>query len=133
MTVQVDILTLGFLIVTIILAAFLLPMIWQMKKTAQEADSLLGELRRGLPSALRDLQETMERVNRITAKFEKGVDKSEDLVETLNDITGSIRHISIFLRQDMYRYAEIAGYLMVGFKAASKVFSHGAKQKETKS
>ncbi len=38
MTVQVDILTLSILMVTITLTAFLLPMIWQVKKASQEAD-----------------------------------------------------------------------------------------------
>jgi uncharacterized protein YoxC len=130
MTVQVDILTLGFLVVAIILVSFLLPMIWQVKKTAQEAGALFSELRNGLPPAVKDLNETMERINRITGKVEKGTNKAEDMVETLDELAESLRHASSFLRQDMYRYAEIAGGLLVGIKAASKVLFQKTDEEE---
>lgn len=97
MTVQVDIFALIILVGVIIFMAFLLPMVWQMKKAAQETDAILGELRRELIPALQDVREITQRVNRTSVKIENSV--------------------------------ENAAYLILGLKAASKVFIKGTQQK----
>ena len=125
MTVEVDIFTLGFFIVTIILVSFLVPMIWQAKKTIQNADNFLSELHRELLPAVSDLREITDRINRNSAKLEKEVDKVENLLDSLEDISTSIRSVS--------NCVESAGYFMLGLKAATKVFLQGSKEKETSS
>ena len=130
MTIEVDILTFGILIVLIIIAAVLLPAIWQFKKTTQEADALLKDLRRELSPAMRDLAEIMERTKRISLNVEKGTEKTESLLDSLEEIASSLRHASEVLRRDLGRYAEMASYAILGLKAASKVLSQGTTRKE---
>ncbi|MDY0211372.1 MAG: DUF948 domain-containing protein [Desulfuromonadaceae bacterium] len=132
MVAQVDMISLGFLIVLIILVIFLLPTIWQIKKTSQEVGVFLGELRRDLAPTLKNLRELTEQATQMTERIEANADKTENLLETLNEIALSVRHVSDFVRQDMSRYAEIAGYMVLGVKAASKVFSKTNKEKESK-
>jgi uncharacterized protein YoxC len=121
MTVEVDIFNLIILLVVILVAAFLLPMIWQLKKTSHKADALLGELHRELLPTLRDCREIAERINRVSVKIEKGSGQAENLLESLDEITDSVRRITHFIRQDASFIIENAAYLIWGIKAASKV------------
>jgi len=129
MTVQVDIFVLIILTVIIILAAFLLPMIWQMKKTAQETDAFVGELRRELIPALKDVREITERVNRVSLKIESASGRTENLLALLDETAASIRRINHFFRQDAFHLVESAACLILGIRAASKVFLKGTQQK----
>ncbi len=94
MTVQIDIYVLIIIVVAIVLAVFLVQMIWQMKKTAQKTDLLIDDLRTELMPSLHDLREIMERLNRVSVKIEKGSGNAEN-----------------------------AATLILGIKAASRVFS----------
>lgn len=80
MIVEVDIFTLSILVVIILVAAFLLSMIWQLKKTGHKIDVLLDELHRELLPTLRDSREIAERVNRISVKIEKGSENAACLI-----------------------------------------------------
>lgn len=97
MIVQIDILNLIILVVVIVIAAFLLPLIWQLKKTAQETDALLHDLRRELIPSLQDFREITERINRASVKTEN--------------------------------IAENAACLILGIRAASKVFFKETQEK----
>lgn len=123
MTVQVDIITLSILVVVIIIAAILLPMIWQWKKTGQEANALLSELRRELIPTIKDFKEITERINRASVKIEKGSGHAENLFESLDEIAKSVRQISHSFRLDTCQLAGNAAYLIMGLRAAIKVFS----------
>jgi uncharacterized protein YoxC len=129
MTVQVDITTLIILAVVILFAAFLLPMIWQLKKTGREAEALLSELRQDLIPTLRDFREITERINRASVKIEKGSGHAENFLESLDEIVDSIRQISHIFHRDASRVAENASFLILGVKAASKVFLKGPPKK----
>lgn len=129
MTVEVDIFTLIILLVVILVAAFLLPMIWQLKKTSNKADALLGELHRELLPTLRDCREIAERVNRVSVKVEKGSGQAENLLESLDEITDSVRRITHFIRQDACFIIENAACLILGLKAASKVLFQETPEK----
>jgi uncharacterized protein YoxC len=123
MTVQVDIITLSILVVVIIFAALLLPMIWQWKKTGQEADALLKELRGELIPTLKDFREITERVNRASVKLEKGSGHAENLIKSLDEIVDSVRQVSHGFRYNASHFAENAACLLTGLKVAIRVFS----------
>lgn len=123
MTVQIDVYVLIFLAVAIVLAVFLLQMMWQMKKTAQKTDVFIHDLRTELIPSMRDLREIMERLNRASVKIEKGSGNAENLFKSLDEVTESVRHFSYFLRSDKCHLAENAATLILGIKAASRVFS----------
>ena len=129
MTVEVDIFTLIILVVVILVAAFLLPMIWQLKKTGHKADALLDELHRELLPTLRDCKEIAERINRASVKIEKGSDHAENLLEALDEITISVRRIAHFFRQDACSMSENVAYLILGLKAAGKVLFKETQEK----
>jgi len=129
MTVEVDIFTLIILLLVIVVAAFLLPLIWQLKKTSNKADALLGELHRELLPTLRDCREIAERINRASVKIEKGSGHAENLLEALDEITDSVRRIANFFHHDACSMSENAAFLILGLKAAGKVLFKETQEK----
>ena len=129
MTVQVDLLTLIIALVLVVVAAFLVPLFLQMRKTAQQAEGLIGELRRDLPMILQDVRATTDRVNRATARLEEGSDRVADLLESLGEVGDTIHNINSFLHRDTTRYLGNAAGLWLGIRAASKVLLKGLQQK----
>lgn len=129
MTVEVDIFNLIILVVVIFVAAFLLPMIWQIKKTSHKVDALLGELHLELLPTLRDCREIAERINRASVKIEKGSGHAENILEALDENTTSVRRIAHFFRQDIGTISENAVCLILGLKAASKVLFKETRKK----
>lgn len=121
MTVEVDIFSLMILVVVILVATFLVALIWQLKKTAHQAEALLGELHRELLPTLRDCREIADRINRASAKIEKGSGHAEKLLEALDEITASVLRIAHFFRHDASSLSENVAFLILGIKAAGKV------------
>jgi uncharacterized protein YoxC len=130
MTVQVDLITLIILVVVIFLVAFLLPMAWQFKKTAEQAEALLDELRRELVPTLRELRETGQHINRISMTVAKGIDKAESLLDSVDGIVDSVDHLGKFMQQDIFRIASYAECLISGIRAAGKVLFKETQNKE---
>ncbi len=129
MTVQVDLLTLIITLVLVVIAAFLAPLLLQMRKTAHQAEGLIGELRRDLPSILQDLRATTDRVNRATTRLEVGSEQAAGLLESLGEIGDTIHNVNSFLRRDTTRYLGNAAGLWLGIRAASKVILKGLQQR----
>jgi uncharacterized protein YoxC len=123
MFVEVDIIALSVLAVVILFVAILLPMIWQLKKTGREADALGRDLRRELMPALRDFREITARINRASVNIEKGSGHAENLFQSLNEIALSVRQISHSFRLDRCNLAGNTACLIMGLRAAIRVFS----------
>lgn len=129
MTVQVDIFVLIVTVVFLIIAAALVPLLLQLKRTAREADALIGELRRELIPALREFRETAERLNRASATVEAGSEKAGRLLESLGEVGDTIHGVNNFFQRDMARYVGNAAGLWLGIRAASKVILKGLQEK----
>jgi uncharacterized protein YoxC len=123
MIVEVDIIALSVLVVVILFAAILLPLIRQWKKTGREADALCRDLRRELMPALKDFREIAERLNRASVNIEKGSGHAENLFQSLGEISSSVRQISHSFRLDTCNLAGNTACLIMGLRAAIRVFS----------
>lgn len=128
MTVQVDIFTLLITLAFLLIAIFLIPMLLQLKRMAQEADALLRELRLELVPTLREIRETAERLNRASAHLEEGAGKAGVLLHSLGEVGESVHSVNDFLHHDVGRYLGNAAGLWLGLRAASKVFLKGLKE-----
>ena len=103
MIIEVEFLTLIIALVLVVLTAFLIPLILQLKRTAKQADELIEELRQELLPTLRESGEISQRVNHISEMVESSVDRFGALIEK-------------------------AGLLLVGMQAASQAFSKNQKK-----
>jgi uncharacterized protein YoxC len=133
MTVQVDIFTLIIAFTFLLIAIFLIPMLMQLKKMAQEADVLLSELRRELVPTLREIRETAERLNRASGHLEEGAGRAGVLLQSLGEVGQSVHNVNDFLQHDIGRFLGRnlgnATGLWLGLRAASKVVLKGLKAK----
>ena len=129
MSVQIDIFVLIITVVFLVIAAALVPLLLQLKRTAREADALLEDLRRELIPTLREFRETSERLNRASAQVEAGAERAGTLLESLGEVGDSIHNVNSFFHRDMARYAGNAAGLWLGIRAASKVILKGLQEK----
>ena len=129
MSVQVDVFVLIITVVFLVIAAALVPLLLQLKRTAREADALLADLRRELVPTLRELRETSERLNRASASVESGAGKAGLLLESLGEVGESIHNVNSFFHRDAARYVGNAAGLWLGIRAASKVILKGLQEK----
>lgn len=129
MSVQVDIFVLIITVVFLVIAAALVPLLLQLKRTAREADALLTDLRRELVPTLREFREASERLNRASAQVEAGAGRAGTLLESLGEVGDSIHSVNSFFHRDMARYAGNAAGLWLGIRAASKVILKGLQEK----
>ncbi|AMV71940.1 hypothetical protein JCM30471_04380 [Desulfuromonas carbonis] len=129
MSVQIDIFVLIITVVFLVIAAALVPLLLQLKRTASEADALLAELRRELIPTLREFREASERLNRASAQVEAGAGRAGTLLESLGEVGDSIHSVNSFFHRDMARYAGNAAGLWLGIRAASKVILKGLQEK----
>jgi predicted PurR-regulated permease PerM len=121
MPVQVDVLALIITILLLLIAAFLIPLLIQVKNTAQRVDAFLNDAQKDLLPALRELRETSERLNQASAR-------AGTLFESLGETGESIHMINDFLHHDLGKYIGNATGLWLGIRSASKVFLKQIKQ-----
>jgi len=122
MPLQIDIISLFIAILLLIVVIMLVPMMIQVRNTAQRFDEFIREAQRDLLPMLRELREASERLNRASGKVEEGVGKAAFLADSLEEVGESIHSVNSFLRHDVGRYAGNLAGLWLGFRSASKVF-----------
>lgn len=122
MTVHVDLFTLVITVLLLLIVIFLIPMLLQVKKTAQQADVFIAEARRDLLPMLRELRETSERINRASVHLEKGMADAGELLASLGEVGETVHDLSRFIQRDVGRYIGNAAGFWLGLRSASKVF-----------
>jgi len=129
MNVEINIIALALLLAAVLVTAFLLPMIWQLKKTGRKADILLAEIQRELLPTLRDCREIAERLKHASLKIEKGSAQTENLLAALEELSVGVRRITHIIRQDACFAVENAAGLILGLKAACRVLFKETRKK----
>lgn len=115
MTVEVDFFELIIGLSILFVAAFLVPLLIQLRSTVKNAHLFLDDARQELMPMLKELRETSERINRTSGH-------ADELVESLSEMGESLKKVNSFLVHDVGKYAGNAIGLWLGMKAASKVF-----------
>lgn len=130
MTVQIDLYAFFIAVLILLIVIFLIPMMLQLKKTARDLDSFLVESQKELVPMLRELRVASERINRLTDRAEKELEKSEPLFTSLAETGHMLHDVNEFLHRDIGRYVGNAAGLWLGMRAASKIFLKQLKQQK---
>ena len=130
MTVQIDLYAFFIAVLVLLIVIFLIPAMLQLKKTARDLDHFLLETQRELVPMMKQLREASERINRASAKVERGAEKSEPLFASLTEMGHLVHDVNDFLHHDVGRYVGNAAGLWLGMRAASKVFLKQLRQKK---
>ncbi len=113
----------------IILTAFLIPVILQIKRTAKAAEDFLLITQESLNPLLKRLQETVEKTNQIADKLDESISNVQHLTKSvgetgviIDDINRLIRQIGTFMSVTMSDFG-------VGIKTALSVLTQGIIKK----
>lgn len=113
----------------IVLVAFLIPVILQIKRTAKAAEDFLLITRESLNPLLKKLQETVEKTNQIAEKLDESISNVQHLTKSvgetgaiIDDINRLIRQIGTFMSVTMSNFG-------VGIKTALSVLTQGIIKK----
>ena len=115
----------------IILIAFLVPALLQIKKTAKAAEDFLRTTQESLNPLLKELQETVEKTNQIAAKLDESVSDVQQLTKAVGEAGAIVSDINGLVRKIQMFFSVTTSSVGAGVKTALSVLTHGAIQKIT--
>jgi uncharacterized protein YoxC len=115
----------------IILIAFLVPVILQIKRTAKAAEDFLQSTQDSLNPLLTRLQETVEKTNQVVAKLNESVSDVQQLTKAVGETGAIISDINSLVGKIQMFFSVTSSSLGAGIKTALSVLTHGAIQKIT--
>jgi hypothetical protein len=113
----------------IILMLFLVPLLIQLRQSAQQAEKLLIDLNHDLPPTIAALKSAMEDVRKVTAHLETKIIETDAIISTAIYAGESLLLTSRCLRAALQPALTQLGGLGAGIKTFFKVI-HAAKSKK---
>ncbi len=115
----------------IVLAAFLIPAIRQITRTAKAAESFLRTTQETLNPLMLKLNETVERTNRVVAEVEGSVSEVQHLTKAIGETGSLLSDVNNVIRKAGMFITVTTSGLGSGIKAALGVLTKGAIEKIT--
>ncbi|RJQ49924.1 MAG: DUF948 domain-containing protein [Nitrospiraceae bacterium] len=119
--------------VLIVLAAFLVPAILQITRTAKAAESFLKSTQESLNPLILKLNETADRANRVTEGVEESVSNVQHLTKAIGETATIIEDVNRTIGRAGMFFSVTSSGLGAGIKAALGVLTKGAVEKITSS
>jgi len=114
MSVEVDVFELIIAISVLMVAAFLIPVLIQLRATLRGVNDFVGEARKEVLPTLKELRETSERLNSTSSQVDA-------IAASLGEVGATMKRVNSFLCRDVGKYAGNAIGVWLGMKAVSKV------------
>lgn len=115
-----------------VLAAFLVPALIQLKKTAIQLEAFLKSTEESLLPLLKELKETTGRANQVVGNVESQVAKVDTLFDAAERIGYTVEGINILLRQKVDALASSVSIFSAGMKGAFDYIASRRGQREKK-
>jgi uncharacterized protein YoxC len=110
----------------VVLVAFVVPVLIQLRKTVEEAEHLVRNLNRDLPLMFKEAGETVHALNRVAENLREGSEKAKVLGEAIGGIGETVNQVHGAVRGGAASLWSNAGGLLAGVRAAVRVLSHGS-------
>ena len=120
MIVQVDLVNLIILLVALVLAAVLVPMVLQVRRTARQLDQFIAELQQDLVPMLRELRQASEKLNRASSHTEEGLAQARLLFNSVGEIGHSLHSVNRFFSRDLGRLTRRGTGFWLGARAGAR-------------
>ncbi len=128
---MVDLAAIIIAVAFVVLVAYLVPMILQVKRTVGQSERLLIRLNHELPILLKDVKGTNENILALTEKAKIGVDRAAIFLNAVGDVGQTVNHVHQAVRGRSGNLLVGVTSLLAGLKAAtSTVKKHVHKEKE---
>jgi uncharacterized protein YoxC len=115
--------------VLIVLAAFLIPAILQIMRTAKAVEELLKTTQASLPPLIAKLNETVEKTNSIASKIDDSISDVQQLTKAVGETGAIIGDINSFVRKIQTAIVVTTSSFGTGLKTALSVLTQGLIKK----
>jgi len=115
--------------VLIVLAAFLIPAILQLIRTAKAAEEFLKSTQASLPPLIAKLHETVEKTNSIAGKVDESISNVQHLTKSIGEAGAIIGDMNSFIRKIQTVTLITTSSFGTGIKTALSVLTHGLLKK----
>jgi uncharacterized protein YoxC len=113
----------------IIMMLFLVPLLIQLRQSAQQAEKLLNDLNHDLPPIIASLKSTVEDIRKVTEHVETKISDTDAFISTAIYAGESLLLTSRFIRSALQPAVTQLGGLGAGIKTFFKVI-HESKSKK---
>ena len=115
--------------VIIVLAAFLIPAILQIMRTAKAAEEFLKNTQASLTPLIAKLNETADKTNNIAANLDQSISNVKHLTEAVGETGAIIGDINSFIRKIQTVTLVTTSSFGTGVKTALSVLAQGLMKK----
>ncbi len=129
---SVEQLVLIIVLIIAVLAAFLIPAILQIKKTAKAVEDFMKTTQESLNPLLSELRQTIEKTNRAAEGIEESVANVQRLTRSVGETGALIEEVNSLLRQTGVSCAVKTASVGVGIKTAFSVLAKGLLKDSSK-
>jgi len=105
----------------VVLLAFLVPMLIQLRKTAEETERLLRRLNEDLPVLFHEATQAARNMNQVAGDMREGAASARVLGEAMGEIGQTINHVHGLVRGKAGTLLMNLGGVLAGFRAAFDV------------
>jgi len=110
----------------VVLVAFLVPVLIQLRKTTQASTHLLRQMNEDLPLLFKEATQPAQNLNQVATEIRKGAARARVLGEAIGEIGQTINHVHGAVRGGASSLVMNLTSLLTGFRAAYGVFKHKA-------
>ena len=110
-------------VAAVVLVAFLVPMLIQFRKTADEAERLLRRMNEEVPALLQEATQAAYNVNRVASEMREAASYARVLGEAMGGVGETINQVHGLVRNGAGTLLTNVSSLLAGFRAAYGVFT----------
>jgi uncharacterized protein YoxC len=111
----------------VVLVAFLVPVLIQFRKTADEAERLLRRMNEDLPVMFREATQAAVNMNQVASEMREAASRARVLGNAIGEVGETINQVHGLVRGGAGTLLTNVGSLLAGFRAAYGVFTQKAE------
>ncbi len=121
---MIDLAVVSVAIAFVVLVAYLIPTILQIKRTVAQSERVLTRVNNELPGLLKDIRGTSENVRSLTDQAKLGVDRASTLFTAIGDMGHTVQQVHGAVRGKSGSLFLGLTSVLAGIKAASNRMKH---------
>ncbi|GJL55273.1 MAG: hypothetical protein NPIRA02_24050 [Nitrospirales bacterium] len=121
---MIDLAAVAIAIAFVVLVAYLIPTILQIKRTVAQSERVLTRVNNELPGLLKDIRGTGENVRVITDQAKVSVDRASSLFTAMGEMGQTVHHVHDTVRGKGGSIFLGLSSVLAGIKAASNTMKH---------
>lgn len=111
----------------VVLLAVLVPMLIQLRKTAEESERLLRRMNEDLPVLFREATQAAQNMNQVAGEMREAASRARVLGDAMGGVGDTINQVRELVQGGAGTLLTNVGSLLAGFRAAYGVFKQKAE------